>query len=287
MSPDLYSDRALFWTGSVLYTMAFLFALVSLSSEKRLLRSIFMTLLVGGFIFQSLGLYFRGIEERAFPLTNPFEILQVMAWCAVGTNLVLRQVFRLNLLNVFSAGLGMLLCVVSLTNPDWDYVALGTAATGSPWVGFHAALAIFSYGVFGVLAITSIMYLIQNYGLTRHKSGKLFSLLPAIRQLEDINSKLIIFGVSVLTVAVAIGFLNWFATPGTVGLLKLAVAVAVWAAYGILLYLRNTHQLIASPFARACVILFLAALLSLWPLTVRSSHEEPAEATGMLDDAQP
>ncbi len=287
MPPDIYSDRALFWIGSVLYTMAFFFALVSLSSEKRLLRSIFMTLLMGGFIFQSLGLYFRGIEEHAFPLTNPFEILQVMAWCAVGINLVLRQVFKLNLLNVFSAGLSMLLCVLSLTNPDWDYTVRQGVTSGSPWVGFHAALAIFSYGVFGVLAITSIMYLIQNYGLTQRKSGKLFNLLPAIRQLEDINSKLIVFGVSVLTVAVCIGFLNWLATPGTVGLLKLLVAVAVWAAYGILLYLRNTHKLIASPFARACVILFIAALLSLWPLTLRSAEKASAVTTGMHDDAQP
>lgn len=285
MSPDLYTDRSLFWIGSVLYTMAFLFALVSIKSDSRHLRPVFMTLLVGGFIFQSLGLYYRGVEEKAFPLANPFEILQVMAWCAIGMNLVLRQLFRLNMLNFFSAGLATALCVLSLMTQSWDYLP-PTTGTGSPWVGFHAALAVFSYGVFGVLAITSLMYLIQNHGLNSRKSGGIFNLLPAIRQLEDVNGKLIMLGVSVLTLSVAVGFLNWFAEPGGhVGLLKLIVAVIIWAAYLALLYLRNKHKMIASPFARACVILFLAALLSLWPLMMRSTPDAPATGTGMLNDA--
>ncbi|MBC2593980.1 cytochrome c biogenesis protein CcsA [Ruficoccus amylovorans] len=285
MSPDLHTGHPLFWIGTVLYALSFLFALVSISSEQRLIRSVFMTLLAGGFLFQSLGLYFRGIEERAFPLTNPFEILQVLSWSAVCVNLILRPLFRLSLLNFFSAGLATLLGALSLANLHWDYNAVPTHIGSNPWVGFHAVLAVFSYGVFGVLAITSLMYLIQNYGLNRRRAGALFSLLPAIRQLEDINSKLIVFGVSVLTVSVAIGCLNWIALPGTIGALKLSVAIAVWAAYLVLLFLRNTNRLIASPFARACVILFVAALVSLWPLMLRTAPETPATGTGMYDDA--
>ncbi len=285
MTPGLHTDHSLFWIGTVLYVLSFLFALVSISSEQRLIRSVFMTLLVGGFIFQSMGLYFRGIEEHAFPLTNPFEILQVLAWSGVCLNLILRPLFRLNLLNFFSAGLATLLGAASLANPDWDYTAIPTHIGTNPWVGFHAVLAVFSYGVFGVLAITSLMYLIQNYGLNQHKAGGIFSLLPAIRQLEDINSKLIVLGVSVLTVAVAIGCLNWIALPGTIGVLKLIVAIAVWAAYLTLLFLRNTNRLIASPFARACVILFAVALLSLWPLMRRTAPDAPPTGTDFYDDA--
>jgi ABC-type uncharacterized transport system permease subunit len=285
MAPETHTGYSLFWIGTVLYALSFLFALVSITSEKRLIRSVFMTLLVGGFIFQSLGLYFRGIDERAFPLTNPFEILQVLSWSAVCVNLILRPLFRLNLLNFFSAGLATLLGALSLGNPHWDYTAIPTHIGSNPWVGFHAVLAVFSYGVFGVLAITSLMYLIQNYGLNRRKAGGIFSLLPAIRQLEDINSKLIVFGVSVLTVAVAIGCLNWIALPGTIGALKLFVAIAVWAAYLCLLVLRNTNRLIASPFARACVILFAAALLSLWPLMLRTAPDSPPTGTDFYDDA--
>ncbi|MEM9227943.1 MAG: cytochrome c biogenesis protein CcsA, partial [Verrucomicrobiota bacterium] len=234
MPPELYTDRALFWIGSLLYALAFLFALASISSNREHIRTIFMTLLAGGFIFQSLGLYFRGIQEHAFPTSNPFEVLQVMAWCAICLNLILRQIFKLKLLNFFSAGLAAVVGIVSLAVPGWDYIPPLSPLEGSPWVGFHAALAVFSYGVFGVLAITSLMYLMQNHGLTRRKSGGIFSLLPAIRQLEDINSKLIMLGVSVLTVSIAVGFLNWISQPGTVGVIKLLIAVAVWVAYLVL-----------------------------------------------------
>jgi hypothetical protein len=59
----------------------------------------------------------------------------------------------------------------------------------------------------------------------------------------------------------------------------------VWAAYLCLLVLRNTNRLIASPFARACVILFAAALLSLWPLMLRTAPDSPPTGTDFYDDA--
>lgn len=280
-----WQDRALTGAGCVFYGLAFVYALIPLLRRKEYPHVIFLALLIGGFLFQSFGLYVRGLEIHAIPLTNLFEVFQVLAWSAVGLNFVLRQMFQLKLLNFFSSAFGFGLSFVSLAVPAWDDVSPPLELPGSPWVGFHAALAIFSYGVFAVLALTCLMYLIQDRALARRRMGGWFSLLPAIRQLEVINGKLIVLGVSILTVSMFIGVLNWLQAPRAVGLVKLSIAMAVWLAYLIVLMQRRRHKLLARPFAKTCLGLFMVALVSLWPLTQRSPHGEPADGVEVIDDA--
>jgi len=282
---EFWQDRALTGAGCVFYGLAFLYALVAVLRRREYPPVVFLTLLIGGFAFQSFGLYVRGLEIGAFPLTNTFEVFQVLAWSSVGLNFILRQLFKLRLLNFFSSAFAFGLSFISLAVPAWDDVSPPTQISGSPWVGFHAALAIFSYGVFAVLALTSLMYLLQDRALTHRKTGRWFSMLPAIRQLETINIKLIGVGVSLLTVSVAIGFLNLLQAPGAVGLVKLIIAIGVWLAYIAAMVMRRRKKLLARRFAQVCLALFLVALISLWPLT-RRDPARAADGAGYLNDAR-
>ncbi len=279
---DIADDRWLLWTGSVLYGIAFLLTLASLKGRAGW-RAAGRVALGAGFIFQSLGLFLRGLLDHALPLTNVFEILQAMAWSAIALDLVVRPLFKLKLLNLFAAGLAAVLSVGSLFLAGFDRLAPATEP-GSPWVGFHAALAVFSYGVFGLLALTSLMYIIQHHGLEARRSGGIFDRLPAIRQLEDINGRLISFGVSVLTVSVAVGVLDLIAQPGSVGWLKVGVALAVWFGYAVVLLLRRFNRLVGAPFAIACVAMFTGALISLWPLTRHVEKPPAPEAVALHSD---
>ncbi|GHB97195.1 cytochrome C assembly family protein [Cerasicoccus arenae] len=282
---NFWQDRALTGTGCVFYGLAFLFALIPLLRRKEYPHLLFLALLIGGFVFQSFGLYVRGLEVHAIPLTNTFEVFQVLAWASVALNFILRQMFQLRLLNFFSSAFGFGLSFVSLAVASWDDEGPPLEITGSPWVGFHAVLAIFSYGVFAVLALTSLMYLLQDRALARKQTGGWFSMLPAIRQLEVINAKLISLGVSLLTIAVAIGFLNWAQAPGAVGFVKLTIAMGVWLAYLITMLQRQRKKLVARHFARMCLALFIVALISLWPLTHRTAALPIAHGVDYLDDA--
>ena len=259
----------------LLYALAFILATFSVSKEKPRLQVLFNATLLLGFILHTLGLYARGRGVHSFPLTTPFEVVQSLCWSAIALNLVVRHIFNLRLLQYFSSALVACLSSVSFLLFDSTLYPVSTASN-NPWVGFHAGLAIGSYSIFGILAITSLMYLIQHYGLQSMRSGGVFSKLPAIRQLEDINSKLIFFGVSTLSVAIFIGFLNWFYEPADVGFFKLLVASAIWGSYGILLYLRKTKRVVASRFACACIVLFMATLFSLWPLTRKQTNAGPS-----------
>jgi ABC-type uncharacterized transport system permease subunit len=172
--------------------------------------------------------------------------------------------------HVLSTGLAGLLSLGAFVFDSEMPQRLATAS-GNPWVGFHAILAIFSYGIFAVLALTSLMYLLQHSALRRRHGGHLFSRMPAIGKLEEVNARLILTGVTLFSIGVGVGALNVLSADGTVGAIKLAIALGVWAIYLALLYLRQSQRLFGAPFAWACLCAFLLAMLTLQPLTV-STH---------------
>lgn len=272
--------------GCALYAMAFVPALVALIRKREYSHCLFLLFLLAGFLFQSFGLYLRGVTNHDFPLQNTFEVFQVVAWLAVAFNFVARLLFRLPLLNFFASGLALSCSAVSLCVPDWDRRFI-TAMSGSPWVEFHAGLAIASYAIFSVLALTSVMYLIQDHALARRKSGALSLRLPAIGQLEAVNTKLIVLGVSLLTISMGVGALNMWEGSSNVRGIKLAIACTVWLGYLIILILRRRRHLVGRPFARACVTVFLYAICLLWPLTYRPPAAEQAASQPTVEQPTP
>ncbi len=257
--------RTLLWVGTGLYLAGFLYSLAYVVLGRSHVRPLFYTLVAGGFGFQTLGLYLRGLQTGLFPLGNTFETLQVIAWVTVLLKLILRTSFQLRLLGFFASLLATVLCAVSLSFPEWDTRATVTFSA-NPWVEFHVALAIFSYGVFGLLAVTSLMYSLQDYGLHQKRFAGIFALLPPLRELDAMNQRLLHVGFWVLTLAVALGLFNWIGDPRGVGALKLIVAAALWAwALGVVV-LRSRGKLVGRRFAIACLVLFVVALFSLWPV---------------------
>lgn len=260
-------EYTLFWTSALLYVLSAGFALPSLKDGSSRPRPLYLTMLAGGFLYQSIALYMRGNELQAFPLSNPFESLQSIVWGIVGIGLVMRQIYRLNLINAFSAIVAAALTLLSLVNPVWDYAVEPSLLAGSPWIKVHVQLAMISYALFGALAITSLMYLLQDRALKGKQFSNFFHKLPSIRKLEHVNHGLLMAAFCALTLSVAIGVLNWLAQPTRVGLDKLLVACLLWGAYAITVILRRRRQLFGSRFALTCSCLFLVALLSLWPVS--------------------
>jgi HemX protein len=171
--------------------------------------------------------------------------------------------FRSSILGYFSSSLGAALTLVSLSIPAWDAVRRTHIFGGNPWIELHAALAIFSYGVFGLMALTSGLFLLRHFSLKSKHLGGWFSFLPSIIDLDHIEVRLLGTGAALLTLALAFGSVYWSRDTATVGHVKLAATVAVWAASLIALCLRVMGRLLARRFAWACLALFAAALLSL------------------------
>lgn len=264
-----YEARLWMSAGGTFYLLAFAYALWMLWRGRVHSSLSFHVLLVLGFVLQSVGLYARGLVLGAFPLKNTYEIVQVIVWTLVLLEMVLRPMFSLRLLGFFTSGLAGLLSLLSSAISGWDYVHGETLSEAhNPWVGFHAGVAIFSYGIFSLLAVTSFMYLLQHHALRRKRLGGVFLWLPSIRQLDEMGGRLLLMGVSVFTVAVASGIVNWLHVPSALGAAKLGATCLLWVCYVGACVWRVRQGLFGVRFAWVSLLLFGCALLALWPVTI-------------------
>jgi HemX protein len=253
------TDRNWLWVAAGFYLAGFLQGTVSLVRQGKPSGGATYLLILLGYAAQLAGLSLRGRAVGGCPLGNPLEIYQFTAWSAVTLYLVVGATFRLSLLGYFSACLAATLTVVSLSVPGWDSVQRIRIFGHNPWIEFHAALAVFSYGVFALLALTSVMYLLRNHSLRSKRLGGWFSFLPSIRDLDQIGLRLLGAGTVILAIALAVGSVHWLRLPGFALNAKILVTCAVWSAAATAFTLR----------------LFVAAMLSL--LAVESSRP-PAPA---------
>jgi len=259
-------DRSWIWIGVLLYTGGFFFGLAYLVRARKHSGLALFGIVLAGFIAQTLGLYLRGSAVGGCPLGNRFEIIQFIVWSLILLYMAVGPVFRMSLLGFFSAGLASFLGLLSLSIGEWDAIRRAGLFGDNVWIELHAALAIFSYGVFALLALTAAMYLLQNYSLKQKKVKGLFPFLPSIIQLDHMILRLLGTGVALLSASLIMGSFYWVQDLGSVDWAKLTVTIGIWLAYLLLLFLRMRRNVVAQTLAWTCITLFVLALASIWPV---------------------
>ncbi len=257
------TDRQWLWCAAGFYAAGFVLGTASTIRGGRVRGLPIYGTILAGYILQFIGLGIRGHATGGCPLGNPFEIFQFTAWSAISLYLVIGVTFRSSVLGYFTSCLGAALTILSLSIPAWDAVRRTHIFGGNPWIELHAALAIFSYGVFGLLALTSTLFLFRHFSLKSKRLGGWFSFLPSILDLDHIEVRLLGAGAALLTLALAFGSVYFTRDTPNVGHFKLAATVAVWAVATVAFGLRISGRLLSKRFAWTCLALFAAALLSL------------------------
>lgn len=258
-----FSDRTWLWAAAILYLVGFLQCTFVLLRGGKPSGTVTYVLIAIGYVLQFIGLGIRGKAIHGSPLTNQFEVFQFTAWSAITLYLVVGVRFRNSLLGYFTSCLTAALTVVSLSSPEWDATHHIRPFGTSPWIELHATLALFSYGVFALLALTSLMFLLRNYSLKSKRIGGMFSFLPSILDLDHISVRLLVAGVVILSASVGVILTYYLRDLSTANVTKVVVTVAVWFAYIVALILRLRGILLSKRFAWTCVAVFVAALLSL------------------------
>jgi ABC-type uncharacterized transport system permease subunit len=270
------TDRHAFAVAAAIYGSAFLYGLVMLLMRRPYSRAVMFALLCGGFLIQTLGLNLRGAAIKGCPLGNPFEVAQFIAWSLVLLFFIIGPAFRLRLLGFFTAGLAAILAAGSFLNPEWDAPYPPGIFGGNPWIELHAALAIFSYGVFAILSLVSVMFLIQQHGLKKKQFKGVYQILPSVQQLDLMAKRLLFSGVILLTAALLFGAVFWIRNPDLVPIFKLTATCLIWLGYLIVFILRIQKKLVTRRHAIATIILFLLAMASLWPVESARQPEAPS-----------
>jgi ABC-type uncharacterized transport system permease subunit len=265
------TDRTWLWAAAGFYAAGFALGTIALLRHGRPSGIATYVLIALGYGVQLIGLSVRGRVVGGCPLGNQFEIYQFIAWSAITLYLVVGVTFRNSLLGYFTACLAAALTTVSLAIPAWDATQRTHIFGSNPWIELHAALAVFSYGVFGLLSLTSILFLLRNHSLKSKRLGGWFSFLPSILDLDQIGVRLLGAGVVILATSLGVGAVYWARDPSSVNTVKLVFTIAVWLAYTLTFGLRLNGRLLSQRFAWTCLALFGAALLSLGPVD-RSRH---------------
>jgi ABC-type uncharacterized transport system permease subunit len=263
------------WLAAGCYLTGLVLGTLALLRDRRHSRLAMYAIIAAGFVLQTFGLYLRGLAVKGCPIGNMFEIFQFTAWSAISLYLVVGATFRLSLLGYFTTCLTAVLTLISLATPGWDAAHRISAFGNTAWVELHAALALFSYGVFALLALASCMYLLQTHSLKHQRLNGLFSFLPSILELDHISVRLLVVGVVLMSWSLGIGLFHWLQDLSSVDTPKLLTA-GLWLAYCLVLILRLGSRLVSQRLAWACVALFAGALLSLGPINASRHPVTPA-----------
>lgn len=273
------TDRSWLWIAAACYLAGLVSGTVSILRGQRQSGPAINAFIVAGYVLQLIGLGLRGQAVRGCPLGNSFELFQFTAWSAITLYFVIGVTFRSSMLGYFTSSLAAALTLVSLSIPAWDATRRSGIFGGNPWIELHASLALFSYGVFALLALTSVLLLFRHHSLKSKRLGGWFSFLPSIMELDHISLRLLWAGVILMTAALAMGANYWLRNTALVHLPKLFMTLAVWTSYAVTLSFRLRGLLISKRFAWVCAAMFGVALFSLWP--VNNNHESTPRPTAV------
>jgi HemX protein len=265
-------DRFWLWCAGACYLAGLVLGTLAVLRERRHSSGLMYGIIISGYLLQTTGLYLRGLEARGCPLGNQFEIFQFTAWSAITLYLVVGPTFRLSLLGYFTSMLGAALTLVSLGIPAWDATRRVNVFGGNAWIEFHAAIALFSYGVFALLALTSILFLMRHFSLKNKRLDGMFAFLPPMVDLDHISLRLLVTGVLMLATSLAVGWAWWIRDLQSVPSSKILVTGGIWLLYTAALGLRLKGKLLSTRLAWVCVALFVASLASLSTLIIHPAR---------------
>jgi ABC-type transport system involved in cytochrome c biogenesis permease subunit len=129
------------------------------------------------------------------------------------------------------------------------------------------------------------MYLIQERGLKRKRFTGLYAFLPSVQQLDRMGRRLLVAGLLFLSVSLGAGALISIREPDLVPTYKLVAAGTVWLGYLAVAILRQQKKLVSRRHAIAAILLFVAALATLWP--VETARSGPAHDPGAPVEVTP
>jgi len=175
---------------------------------------LFATLLtIGAFLVNTAGIGMRWYESHQMgigyaPLSNMYESLVFFAWAIAIVYLFMEIRYKNRFLGAFSmpfAALAMILA--GLKNPDIKPLI---PALQSNWLIAHVVTCFIGYAAFAVAGGIAVMYLLKDrYEESQKSKGsepdRLFSTLPALRIIDDMIYKCIIFGFVWLSTGIITG----------------------------------------------------------------------------------
>jgi cytochrome c-type biogenesis protein CcsB len=254
-------------------TMALYFAatvsfLALLVRRADALSTFSLTITAVGFVTHTVALVTRMVTGPGASGPSIHEALSFFSWMLILVFLAVEYRHRLHVLGSFIVPLALVSLVSAAALPD-------TVPTLQPvfrtlWV--HVTLSMLGTVGFAVAFVAGVMYLIQDGLLKSKRFNVLYSKLPALDFLDDLNQQSIILGFPLLTLGIITGaisaefargtYVNW--NP------EQTWALVTWLFYFVVLVGRLTVGWRAKRAAYLTIIGFAGVVLTLVGVAVKS-----------------
>jgi cytochrome c-type biogenesis protein CcsB len=192
-----------FKTTLVLYFMGTFIFLVHLANKKALLSRLSIGATATGFLFHTIALATRTVEEGHFPLTHFYEALSFFSWALVLIFLLVEYRYRILILGSFILPLAFLSLISAAALPK--QIQTLAPLWQNMWVFVHVSLTILGLVAFTVAFVVGLMYLIQEKLLKSKRFNSMYDELPSLNLLDDFNRKAVLLGFPLLTLGMITG----------------------------------------------------------------------------------
>lgn len=140
------------------------------------------------------------------PLSNLYESLVFGAWTIMLIYLIFEYRTRQRALGVFPAIFAFLAMAYASFSPSIDArIQPLIPALKSNWLIAHVIACFLGYAAFAVAAGVSILYLVRKSARTNPHPKEIITLFPGLKQLDEFNYQLILFGFLWLSLGIITG----------------------------------------------------------------------------------
>ncbi|MBI5248272.1 MAG: c-type cytochrome biogenesis protein CcsB [Desulfomonile tiedjei] len=161
---------------------------------------------LAGFLCHSLSILHRAIFSGFFPLATPFDVLSFFAWVVVGLFLLMRYRDPSPIFGSVAVPMALVLMLFGSTL-SYQIKAPIVPVLKSWWLPIHVILAVAGNGVFALMAIGGLMYVVQERLIKTKRIGRMHRLLPSLETLDMINRRGLTLGFFLLTLGIISGAL--------------------------------------------------------------------------------
>ena len=165
---------------SFFFLASFLYTVFALGTRRGVSPRLNLVVIGLGFLLQTQFLIVRGHLRGRCPLTNLFEVIGFLCWGLVFFLSARRQHLPAFALGYVHGPVGVHPANVRRVRgsglaPRGGRMELGPV---NPWLEFHAAFSVLSFGAFALAGLAGGMYLWQERQLKTHRLQSVFFQLP-------------------------------------------------------------------------------------------------------------
>ncbi|HJU06109.1 MAG TPA: cytochrome c biogenesis protein CcsA [Nitrospiraceae bacterium] len=256
-----------FMTTMVLYLGGTAFYLAYLVRRSEALSKVSLVFTGLGFLAHTVALLTRMMAAGHVPLTSSHEAISFFSWALVLVFLWVEARHRIHILGSFILPLAFISLLSAAALPK----EVPTLEPVLRTVWLHVTLSILGTVGFAVAFVAGLMYLIQERLLKSKRFNVLYSKLPPLDFLDQLNQQSIVLGFPLLTLGILVGaisaefargsYLNW--NP------EQTWALVTWVFYFVVLVGRLTVGWRAKRAAYLTIIGFAGVVLTFIGVVVK------------------